>query len=422
MLERDVEAGPEKAIDQLLDGESQSLDGQEAAAFEAFQDRMARRGAQSAALAPIQAAWVLRMIMTPHSLRERMTLFWHNHFATSNAKVNNPGLMLRQNQLLRSQALGSFPEMLKAIARDPAMLLWLDAATSRKSRPNENYAREVMELFTLGRGHYTERDVQEAARAYSGSFIQGEVFREIAAQHDDGEKCILGQTGRFHGDDVARILLEQPACARFLCRKLYAHFVNELEPPPDDVIEPLAEAFRVSGYQNRTPVEIILRSRHFFDRSNLRKRVKSPIELLVGTVRALEITRPTVSAEALADQAARMGQALFAPPSVAGWDGGMRWINTTSMLGRTNYALALLSSDDEKLGRRLNPVALAERHDAKSPEAAAECFIDLLVQDGLEPALRERVVSAARAKASDAEAATREALTLVLSAPEFQQA
>jgi uncharacterized protein (DUF1800 family) len=361
------------------------------------------------------------MIMTPHPLRERMTLFWHNHFATSNEKVNSPTLMLRQNSLLRSEALGSFPALLKSIARDPAMLVWLDAATSRKSRPNENYAREVMELFTLGRGHYTEVDVQEAARAFSGGFIQGEEYREIAAQHDDGEKTILGQTGRFRGDDVARILLDQPACAPFLCRKLYAHFVDELQQPPDDLIEPLAQAFRSSGYQIRTPVEMILRSCLFFDRACFRKRVKSPVELLVGTVRALEILRPTVSAESLAEYSTRMGQSLFAPPSVAGWDGGTRWINTTSMLGRTNYALALLSSDDDKLGRRLDPAALTRRHGATSPESAAGFFIDLLVQDGFDPPLRDRVLSAARAKSADPEAAARESLTLVLSAPEYQQ-
>src|SRR5439155_25915046 len=146
----------------------------------------------------------------------RLTLFWHNHFATSDAKVNNTGLMAGQNATLRRHALGDFKALLAAMARDPAMLLWLDSATNRKAHPNENYSREVMELFTLGRGHYTEKDVQEAARAFTGSFVQNDRFHEVAGQHDDGPKTVLGRTGRFRGDDVARILLEQPACAEFL--------------------------------------------------------------------------------------------------------------------------------------------------------------------------------------------------------------
>src|SRR5262249_55201258 len=163
---------------------------------------------------------------------------------------------------------------------------------------NENYAREVMELFTLGRGHYSEKDIQEAARAFSGSFIQGDAFRHVAAQHDGGEKTVLGRTGKVNGDDVSAILPEQKACAEFICGKLFRYFISEVDEPSAALIAPLAEAFRTSGYDATVPVAMILKSRLFFDPAMRRRRVKSPVEHAVGTVRSLEIFKPTVSAEA----------------------------------------------------------------------------------------------------------------------------
>lgn len=420
ILNRDLADGPSAAIARLLDGESTSLDGQPADRFSAFLDQMSAK-LGTAGLARLQGVWIYRMILTPYPLRERLTLFWHDHFATSNSKVNNPLLMQRQNALLRQHALGDFGVMLRDMARDPAMLIWLDSTSNRKAHPNENYAREVMELFSLGRGNYSEKDIQEAARAFTGYFVRGDEFREVSEQHDPGPKTILGQTGPFEGEDVADILLAQPACARFLARKLYSLFINEIDDPSDDLLEPLAESFRASGYQIRETVSMILRSRLFFDPANRRRRVKSPVELAVGTVRALEILKPTVSPEALARSCESMGQILFAPPSVAGWDGGPAWINTTSSLARTNLALALLSDSDPGLGKRLDPLALSEKYGFGSPEAASGFFVDLLVQDAFNPDLRKRVISSAK-RASNPKAAAREAAELVLSSPEYQLA
>jgi uncharacterized protein (DUF1800 family) len=419
VLGRDVKDGPAASIDRLLRGEPEASDGSTAEDFERFQDALATRVATGDALRSLQAAWLYRMIFTPHPLRERMTLFWHDHFATSNAKVNNLALMWRQNTLLRRHALGSFPELLKAMDSDPAMLLWLDCASNRKAHPNENYAREVMELFTLGRGKYTEQDIQEAARAFTGSFVRSDRFRFEAEQHDEGDKTVLGRTGRFRADDVADILLEQPACAEFLAGKLFRLFVSETDEPSPELLAPLAESFRAAGYDVSVPVRMILSSRLFYDPAMRRRRVKSPVELAVGTVRALEITAPTVSADALAEACERMGQALFAPPSVAGWDGGAAWINTTSSLARTNLALAILSDSDDKLGKRLDPKALAAKHGASTPEDVARFYTDLLVQDALDGPVRRKVVSAAKDKG---EGAAGEAATLVLSAPEYQLA
>jgi uncharacterized protein (DUF1800 family) len=202
VLQRDLRAGPTASVDRLLKGEATSGDGSPALEFESTLDSMAAQLSPSADLTRIQSVWLYRMIFTPHPLRERMTLFWHNHFATSNAKVQNPDLMQRQNTLLRSLALGDFRALVSAIGKDPAMLIWLDSTINKKAKPNENYAREVMELFTLGRGHYSEKDIQEAARAFTGWFVVRDQFQEVPRQHDDGIKTVLGRAGKWDGGDT----------------------------------------------------------------------------------------------------------------------------------------------------------------------------------------------------------------------------
>ncbi|GIW87219.1 MAG: hypothetical protein KatS3mg108_1543 [Isosphaeraceae bacterium] len=406
-LQRDLAEGPAAAVGRLLEGEPRSLDGQSASAFESDQDALARQAAASGQLALAQAAWLHRMIHTPHPLRERMTLFWHNHFATSQAKVNNLALMVRQNATLRAHALERFGPMLKAIGRDPAMLIWLDATVSRKSRPNENYAREVMELFTLGRGHYSERDIREAARAFTGRFVEGDLCREVESQHDSGEKTILGRTGRFDGDDVADLLLEQPACGRFLARKLAAFFLDETREWEDESVGPLAERLRATDYDIGDAVGLILRSRLFYEPALRRRRVKSPVELTVGAVRALEVVRPTVSTRALAAACERMGQSLYQPPNVAGWPGGSAWLTTTALVARANFAAALIHGGDG-LGPGQDIDGLARRHGSSSP-GERQRFLNLLLLGEPSPA------------AGSADDAKAEAVAL-LSSPEFQVA
>ena len=422
VLQRDLKDGPAASIDRLIKGEAETPDGRSSEAFEALASAMDRQLAPAAALTRLQALWLYRMVFTPHPLRERMTLFWHNHFATSETKVQNAGLMRAQVALFRKYALGDFKAMLAEVCKDPAMLIWLDSTENRKAHPNENYAREVMELFTLGRGRYTEKDVQEAARAFTGWFVRRDGFEVVPSQHDGGEKTVLGRSGRFDGNDVPGILLAQPACAEFLCTKLVRAFVTEVDPITPEMVGPLAEAFRASGYDASVPVGIILKSRLFFDPSARRRRVKSPVEFAAGTVRALEVLKPTVKADALAEACARMGQGLYAPPSVAGWDGGPAWINSTTLLARTNLALAMTSADDADLGRRLDPRALAARHGFTGPKGATAFFADLLVQDALDPPLRARIESAARSAAGGEAATAREAAVLVLTSPEYQLA
>jgi uncharacterized protein (DUF1800 family) len=420
VLERDLADGPSAAVDRLLAGSPQSLDGSPAAEFEATMDSMAVQLSTSAALTELQAIWLYRMIFTPHPLRERMTLFWHNHFATSMAKVQSARLMQRQNDLFRANALGDFRKLLSEIGKDPAMLIWLDSTSNRKAKPNENYAREVMELFTLGRGHYKEKDIQEAARAFTGWFVVKDQFKEVVRQHDDGLKTVLGETGKWEGHDVPAILLKQPACAEFLCKKLFRAFVSETDAASDALIVPLARALRDSDYQIKVPVRMILRSNLFFDPAVRRRRVKSPVEFAVGTIRALEVINPTVQTSALAGACERMGQSLLAPPSVAGWAGGAEWINSTAMLARDNLALGLLSQQDQALGQRLDPVNLAAKHKFTARDQRVGFFLDLLLQDAFEPKARTPIIQAATAQNADDDTATRNAVRLILTAPEYQ--
>src|SRR4051812_13482664 len=285
-LQAALDAGPEATIDRLLAG------GEGLEEYDRLMDALGPESTQFQGQGgdevALQAWWLHRMIQTGHPLRERLTLFWHNHFATSILKVRQSALMKQQNILIRKHALGKFGPFLLEMSRDPAMLIWLDSNSNARGKPNENYAREVMELFALGVGHYTESDVREAARAFTGWHTDGRKFVFNRFQHDDGEKSVLGQSGAWDGGDVIRIVLEQPSAARFLVRKLYRYLVSEGETPPDGLLEPLAERYRASGYAPAELVGTVLRSRLFFSDRAYRQRVKSPVEYVVGLLRALE--------------------------------------------------------------------------------------------------------------------------------------
>src|SRR5579885_1868288 len=241
-LEAGLKASPEVLIDQLLKG------GPGLSEFDAEMAPLAQNLARYNDVAHLRAWWLARRLHSPHPLQEKITLFWHNHFATSFAKVQSTRFMLGQYELLRRHALGRFSELLRAMSSDPAMLIWLDGRDSKKGNPNENYARELMELFSLGIGHYTEKDVREAARAFTGWEIQGTKAVFNAQQHDDGVKTVLGQTGNWNADDIVRICLEQKSAAPFLVAKLYRFFISETAAPSPELLAPLAQQFRNSDY------------------------------------------------------------------------------------------------------------------------------------------------------------------------------
>src|SRR5262249_9906086 len=241
-LDAGLKAGPDKTIDLLLKGGS----GQEA--FEKLMAPLAQSLVRVNSGNQARAWWLYRMLYTPHPLREKMTLFWHNHFATSNRKVQNAAYMLGQYQLMYKHALGNFRTLLQEMSKDPAMMVWLDTSQSRKGKPNENYARELMELFSLGIGNYTEQDIREAARAFTGWELTGGKAVFNADRHDDGEKKVLGKTGKFKGEDIVNICLEQKSAPYFVAGKLFRFLISETTAPTPELLEPLASQFRKSGY------------------------------------------------------------------------------------------------------------------------------------------------------------------------------
>ena len=285
--------------------------------------------------------WLREMVATPSPLTERMTLFWHNHFVSAQPKVRYTQLMYRQNVLLRGHALGRFDQLLHAVAKDPAMLIYLDSATNRRGSPNENFAREVMELFTLGEGKYGEDDIKQAARAFTGWSIDIDtgdyMFRRLL--HDGGEKTVFGKTGSFDGDAVLDIILAQPGVAEFIVRKLWREFVS---PHPDEArVKRIAAQFRSSGWSIAQPVRALLLQPEVIARDEDNALVKSPADLMVGFVRQSggQLTQPVAAAVALAG----MGQNLFSPPNVRGLHGGDAWINTHTLLARKQFLERALS-------------------------------------------------------------------------------
>ena len=327
-----------------------------------FQQREARRGFE------LRSWWISEMLTTSAPLTERMTLFWHNHFVSGLQKVRSAHLMYRQNLLLRRHALGSFGELLHAVAKDPAMIIYLDAATNRRGQPNENFAREVMELFTLGEGNYTERDVKEAARAYTGWSIEPDTgeFKWRPFAHDDGVKTVLGRSGDFDGDALLDILLAQPACAEFVVRKMWREFVStEAGNPADQAeIRRIAAQLRSTRYDIRTALRGIFNSPRFYAAENRAALVKSPVELVVGAVRQLGIQygdpMPFVFV------VAGLGQNLMAPPNVRGWPGGDAWINSSTLLARKQFVERLFRVDEmrDMAGGLPPPMAIATSPDA----------------------------------------------------------
>jgi len=382
-LETALKEGPDKTIDRLFQaGPGQkTLDEQTA--------RLARTIAQANGGQQASAWWLYRMLYSGQPLREKLTLFWHNHFATSNTKVANAGFMLGQYELMHRNALGSFRTLLQGMSKDPAMMVWLDTSQSKKGMPNENYARELMELFSLGIGHYTEKDIREAARAFTGWRIQGGKAVFVPAEHDDGDKTVLGRTGKWNGSDVVRICLEQKSAPSFIVRKLFRFLVSESLEATPGLLEPLAARFRQSDYNFGALVETVLRSNLFFSPQAYRTRIKPPVDFVVGIVRALEGRLGTT---ALAASLEELGQNLFNPPTVKGWDGGPAWLNGQTLLFRQNLALALTSTEDNRFGRRTDPAALARKHGKKSDADVVEFFLKLFLQADVPEESRDKLL------------------------------
>jgi uncharacterized protein (DUF1800 family) len=360
----------------------------------------------------LQAWWMSLILGDGAPIVERMALVWHDHFATSSDKVDDVVLMHRQNRIFREQGLGDFRAMLHALAKDPAMLVWLDGNENRRGTPNENFARELFELFALGLGNYTEHDIKEAARGLTGWGTDGRSFALRTAWHDDGEKTLFGRTDKFDGEAVVDWTLAQPACARFLARSLLQNFVSRAVAP--EVEAELAGVLERNEWHVGRTLELVLRSKLFFAPESRNARIAGPVELVAMAVRALDArVAPAVAVRA----AARMGQSLFRPPSVKGWDGGRTWIHAGSWLARHELMTQLAKAD----GRSEGTVQLDLQRlcgGAKDAGAACEAIVRALLPCGVDASYARPLSDAARGSPSLAHARQTVAL-LVLTSPEF---
>lgn len=330
----------------------------------------------------LQLWWLNRMLATPAPLQEKMAFFFHRHFTTAAVQKGvSPAMVYGQNQLFRSYALGNLRELTRNVSRDPAMLLYLDNATNVASHPNENYARELMELFTLGVDRYTEDDVRESARAWTGWRVvrlTGRAFFDPAL-HDSGTKQFLGRTGNFDGDDIVDVIFEQPQCAQFFAKALLALFVYD-EPEPD-LVDGVARLLARHDYELAPVVSTILRSRVFFSDRAYRALVKTPVELVVGTYKALGVAQIDRSAlPALRG----MGQILFYPPNVAGWPGGENWLTSQMMIARQNFLAGLVNAQVMGASSWLGSVPM-------DAGAAGDALVQTILQGDAAPSSRSQL-------------------------------
>jgi len=357
---------------------------------------------------PLQAWWTALVLAGGAPLRERLTWMWHGHFATSNDKVGDVVLMHRQNRLFRRLGLGDFRELLRAVARDPAMLLWLDGNQNRRGAPNENFAREVMELFALGIGNYTEDDVREAARAFTGWGVEGRAFVERDGDHDPGPKEVLGRRGRWTGSDVVELLLEHPACPRHVARRLLVELVA---PEPREAwIEATSRVLVERGWHVGRTLEALLASELFFSPEARGSRIAAPVELVANAVRGLDLdVAPAAAAAALT----AMGQSPFRPPNVAGWEGMERWVDPGRWLARHDALAGWVRSTDP---RRL----LAALGGPDTPAEVARRLPAALVGERLGAATHDVLARAAEEAGSPEDAAVLVA-SLVVTHPSFHR-
>lgn len=368
--------------------------------------------------------WLNKMAGSRAQLREKMTFFWHNHFATS---VPFAYLMQNQNNMLRQHALGKFPDLLHAVAKNPAMILYLNNQQNKKEAPNENFAREVMELFTLGIGHYTEKDIKEAARAFTGWTVnrKGE-FEFRSEDHDNGPKEFMGRTGNFSGEDILNIILEQKQTAVFITEKIYREFVNE--NIHSSHVEQLAEQFYRSGYDIAQLMKSIFLADWFYNEENIGIKIISPVEWIVRLKRLINLEFDTDQTLINLQQA--LGQVLFFPPNVAGWKGGIHWIDSASLLLRLNLPQALSqngriklkgkpafedSPDTDFIEEEVTMIAdfsqLKNNFMDESGNLKADKITDFLIQSGHSKLDKQHINSAANFI---------DKITVVMSSPEFQ--
>lgn len=355
----------------------------------------------------LRSWWLNRMRWGTAPAREKAVLFWHGHWATSVEKVKIPYAIWQQNETFRRLSMGDFEPLAQAVSQDPAMIRYLDLQQSKRGQPNENFAREVMELFTLGEGHYSEQDIREAARAFTGYRIDPSTmqFRFAPWQHDEGMKEFFGFEGAFSGEDIVAMLSANPQCSRFIARKTWTFYAAE--NPPEPLVGELARQYRASGMIFRQLLGLIFRSREFHAETVMRSQIKGPIQWLVQACKELEIPLPDQMEGILRD----LGQVPFAPPNVKGWDGGKSWISSATLLRRYNMAGNLVKTQTLDVDAIL-PGNLA-------PERAGQIIGQRLFGGSLPEPLRDQF-SAFLQTHPNGKAARRDLIHLMMSTPYYQ--
>lgn len=394
--------------------------------------RQAARRKDRQMFGQLQQWWLARMLDTPAPLTERLTLLWHNHFAAGHRSVRDAYLMYVQNAMFRAHST-DFADLARGIIHDPAMIKYLNNDRNVARKPNENLARELMELFTLGEGNYDERDIKEGARALTGYAVNDNDFLFRKTQHDDGTKRILGRRGNFDGDAFVSILLRQKACPRFVALKLYDHFVYDVgddwsDTPRDRrrVIDALAQQITKHNYNLMPVLRKLFASRHFHDPANVGQKIKSPTQLVVGTVRAL--ATPTRNPRDLGKSMSAMGQVLFEPPSVNGWDSGRAWINTSTLFVRQNLAVYLITGKRpnakfRKDGVNYDPTPLLAGLEDRTPQRIVDHLCDALVGGHINAQRRQPLYAFAQGrgkKGPDHPDALVGLLCMITAMPEYQ--
>ncbi len=375
----------------------------------------------------LQRWWLMRMLYTTRPLEERMTLFWHGLLTSARSKVRADMLYV-QNQFLRSHALDTFPNILKGISKDPAMMIWLDLQTNRKGHANENFARELMELFSMGVGNYTEQDVRESARAFTGYSLtyHGKQVNNVfnppdyvfnPRLHDDGPKTFLGHTGNFTGDDIIDIIVAQPAAAEYLCRRLFAWFAYD-DPEPA-VLKALTKTYFATNYSIKALVQQVLTSPAFYSARAYRATISSPTDYVVGSVRGLGMI---TEGNTLPNMMPAMGQELFNPPNVAGWPGGTNWLNSGTWLTRLNYANSVAASQVAWPKGAASVQGWLHQQTNGNVAAAADLLVAQLLDGQIGPAQRQVLLDYANNAALTSDVRYRGLTYLVLGLPEHHLA
>lgn len=371
--------------------------------------------------------WLKRLCVTTRPFQEKMTLFWHGHLVSSLADGMNPFWEYRQIDLYRRLATGNFKTLALEVSRDACMLRYLDNDRNKRKHPNENYARELMELFTMGIGNYTEDDIKQSARAFSGWTRRDSEFRFSPFEHDYDTKTFLGRSGNFDAKDIIDIIFEQPCVGRFIATKLWKFFIND-EPEPE-LIEQFAQVFRDSKYELKPLLRAIFTSEVFYSDRAIRAQIKSPIQLAVSAIRVLKIENPNIAP--LTGLLRQMGQDILNPPNVKGWDGGPLWVNTTTLLSRYNFARFILNEgallDAESSRARAYPPKLDHLlGHARSAEEAVDRFAQVLLGETLTAEKRRALVNVLNTDkvfdpaGADAANKLRSLSYLIASTPNFQ--